>query len=110
MHSVTSNAVAQAISNSKDWVLITTTTQSDEHITVQDLSQYKELLFSLHRSDGRVCGSSVVPVNVFIGGGVYAIGINSVSANITEYGVAVWESNTQIGIAGTYYQARFFGR
>lgn len=110
MNSVTSNAVAQAIGNSKDWVLLASTTQNDEHITVSELSVYKEFLLTLHRSDGRVCGSSVIPVNVFNGGGVYAIGINALTLTLTEYGVTVWESNTQIEIAGTYYQARFFGR
>ena len=110
MHSVTSNAVAQAISNSKDWILITSTIQNDEHITVQDLTQYKEFMFSLHRSDGRVCSVSVIPANVFKNGGVYTMGINSLTPTIEVYGVAVWESNTQIEIAGIYYQARFFGR
>ena len=110
LQSVTSGAVADAIDTSRDWIILATTTQNDEHITIPNLTQFKELMFSLHRSDGRVCGSSVIPVNVFNGGGVYAIGIDSLQATITEYGVAVWKSNTQIEIAGTYYQARFFGR
>lgn len=110
MQSVTSNAVARTLDSSKDWILLTATTENDEHLTVPNLTQYKELLLTLNRNDGRVCGSSVIPVNVFHGGGVYAIGINSLTPTLTEYGVAVWESNTQIEIAGTYYQARFFGR
>lgn len=99
-----------ALTNGLTWKEIARTNNADETINVSSMNNYKEVMITLHKNNGRVCGSTVSPFAVFKNGAMYCNGISSVSATITHYGVCVYLSDTQIEIAGTYNQARVFAR
>ena len=94
----------------KDWTRLVQCESDYDNFSIPDITKYSEVLFTLQRSDGRTTGSTVIPVPQFIGGAVYAIGIEALENVIRENGVCVWLSNTSIEIAGTYATARFFAR
>ena len=60
----------------------TANTQYDQTITVQNMSNFSEILFTLQRnSNGRTFASTLVPAGQFNGGATYAFGTYSLRAD-----------------------------
>lgn len=79
----------------------------DRTITVQDLTQYTELMFTLQRStNGRTFASALIPITQFNDAGCYVSGSytlysGAMNGNSNRWinAVAIYVSNTQIELA-----------
>lgn len=99
-------ALNDSLVNSQRWKVIAQAdapinSTVDTTITVNELSQYKEVMFSVQRADnGRTLGTTVIPTMQFINGAIYVIGTNRVNdLLISAVGVCVYNSSTSVEIA-----------
>lgn len=88
-------------------VQTTANTQYDQTQTVEDISKYNEIMFTIQRwSNGRTIASTVIPVDQFKSAAVYANGSYALYSGVMSQNpsrwinaVAIYKSNTQIELA-----------
>lgn len=101
-----------SINSKLEWKVLAdgTTTANvsyDTTTTIQDISAFRELMFTLQRvSNGRTFASSILPMSQFVNGAIYAIGsysmfagkLNQQTAMIVN-AVAIYVNDTQVEFA-----------
>lgn len=88
-------------------VQTTANTQYDQTQTVEDISKYNEIMFTIQRwSNGRTIASTVITVDQFNSAAVYANGSYALYSGVMSQNpsrwinaVAIYKSNTQIELA-----------
>lgn len=88
-------------------VQTTANTQYDQTQTVEDISKYNEIMFTIQRwSNGRTIASTVIAVDQFKSAAVYANGSYALYSGVMSQNpsrwinaVAIYKSNTQIELA-----------